>query len=304
MDKKIVITGINGFVGHHLTNELASNNVSVVGIGYEGKLSKALENVVDSYVSADLTKEWPDIGSVDGIIHLAGFAAVGPSFDSPQKYIDGNSSMVTNMCEYYVSRNENPRTVVISSGAIYEADQPMPIDEKGAIGLNSPYAVSKVLTENQAEYYTKRGLDCVVLRPFNHIGPGQAEGFILPDLYKQINDSEDGVIHVGNLETKRDYTDVRDIVRAYTKIALASSLDHNLYNVCSGKSLSGLEILQILKKYMGREDIVTKVDQTKIRPNDTMEITGDSMRLQSELNWRPEIDIDQTIADFVSSRNR
>lgn len=301
--RRVVITGVSGFVGYHLASELKSNNVSVVGVGYEEEAPAHLNDVVDEYISADLTQDWPGIEPVDSIIHLAGFAAVGPSFDSPQKYIDGNSSMVTHMCEYYLQQDKKPRVVIISSGAIYDSNQPMPISEAGRVGFNSPYAVSKILTENQAEYYRGRGLECVVLRPFNHIGPGQAEGFILPDLYKQLSENSDGKILVGNLETRRDYTDVRDIVRAYGKVALAPTLKHGLYNVCSGKSLSGMEILDTLKTCLKKEDVAIEVDQSKIRPNDIMEIIGDSSRLQEELDWHPNISIDQTIQDFVDSKN-
>ena len=301
--RRVVITGVSGFVGYHLASELKSNDVSVVGVGYEEEAPAHLNDVVDEYISADLTQDWPGIEPVDSIIHLAGFAAVGPSFDSPQKYIDGNSSMVTHMCEYYLQQDKKPRVVIISSGAIYDSNQPMPISEAGRVGFNSPYAVSKILTENQAEYYRGRGLECVVLRPFNHIGPGQAEGFILPDLYKQLSENSDGKILVGNLETRRDYTDVRDIVRAYGKVALAPTLKHSLYNVCSGKSLSGMEILDTLKTCLKKEDVAIEVDQSKIRPNDIMEIIGDSSRLQEELDWHPNISIDQTIQDFVDSKN-
>ena len=302
MEKKVVITGVNGFVGHHLAHELVNSGARVVGVGREPALSEELDGVVSEYFSANLIEEWPAIDSPDSIIHLAGFAAVGPSFDAPQTYINGNSSMVTNMCEHYIAQDKKPRVVVVSSGAIYDSNQPMPIAESGVIGFNSPYAVSKILTENQCQYYRSRGLDCVVLRPFNHIGPGQLDGFILPDLYKQLSETKDNTVHVGNLETRRDYTDVRDIVRAYGKIALAPALQHNLYNVCSGQSLAGTEILETLKKELGKEDVITEVDPAKIRPNDIMNIVGDSSRLQQELDWKPEYPITRTIRDFAESK--
>lgn len=304
MEKKVAITGINGFVGHHLARELSSKGTVVVGVSYEDELSSSLGDIVGEYFPADLVNQWPETGDVDSVIHLAGFAAVGPSFDAPQKYINGNSAMVTNMCEYYLRQEKKPRIVVVSSGAIYSPDQPMPINESGEFGYTSPYAVSKILTEDQCKYYRTRGLDCVVVRPFNHIGPGQGEGFILPDLYKQLSETQSGTISVGNLETQRDYTDVRDIVRAYGKLALAPNLEYFVYNLCSGKSLSGLEILDSLKKAMNKEEIAVEIDQSKIRPNDIMEITGDSSRLSKEFDWNPEIPIDQTISDFVSSRER
>ncbi|AKM80576.1 TPA: hypothetical protein DDX46_00395 [Candidatus Saccharibacteria bacterium] len=300
--KRVVVSGINGFVGHHLTQELRNNNIDVIGIGNDTSVSPSLKNIVNEYYSQDLVASWPETGDVDGVIHLAGLAAVGPSFEHPQRYINMNSAMVTNMAEYYVSRDKKPRLLIISSGAIYSPDQPMPISEEGNIGLGSPYAVSKVLTENQAAYYNGRGLDCVIARPFNHIGPGQGKGFILPDFYDRLSKTADSVIKVGNINTKRDYTDVRDIVKAYASLILASTLKYPTYNVCSGESLSGNEILDKLKTAMKKEFIQFKIDPALIRPTDILEIAGDSSRLRNELQWEPSYSIDQTIQDFVHSK--
>jgi GDP-4-dehydro-6-deoxy-D-mannose reductase len=302
---RIAVSGINGFVGHHLAKELSDNNISVIGIGHDHDLSPALEGIVDEYYSADLINNWPEVANVNAVIHLAGLAAVGPSFDDPQRYINGNSSMVTHLCEYYVKQTSKPRVIIVSSGAIYDSNQPMPITEDSKMGYTSPYAVSKVLTENQAAYYRNRGLDCIVARPFNHIGPGQDEGFILPDFYSRLSSLSENekVISVGNIETRRDYTDVRDIVRAYGKLALTSTLQHATYNICSGKSLSGADILNGLKNAMNLTDIGFEIDQSLVRPTDIAEIVGDSSRLQNELNWKPEHDIQQTIVDFVNSKN-
>lgn len=299
---KILISGINGFVGHHLAKKLSDEGYSVVGIGSEPSVSDKLEDIVDTYYSQDLIQDWPDTGDVLGVIHLAGLAAVGPSFDAPQKYINANSAMVTNLCEYYLNHDLHPRILLISSGAIYSPDQPMPINEDSEIGLTSPYAVSKVLNENQATYYRKRGLDCIVARPFNHIGPGQAPGFILPDFYERIRENSGNVIKVGNIQTRRDYTDVRDIVNAYVKLIQAKRLQYSTYNVCSGKSLSGNDILDQLKTAMNRPEIEFEIDPSLIRPTDIEEIVGDSKRLQKEVDWVPIYTINQTIADFVASK--
>lgn len=298
MEKKIAVTGINGFVGRHLTKELQNAGCEVVGIGREDSC-----DFVDTYFVANLTEGWPEgVGEVDAIIHLAGLAAVGPSFDDPQTYINLNSAMVTHMAEFYLKQEKKPRLVIISSGSIYDPNQPLPITEDGKIGLSSPYSVSKVLVENQAEYYRNRGLDCVIVRPFNHIGPGQLSGFIVPDLYGKISTAKQGAaVSVGNLETKRDYTDVRDIVRAYTKLALADSLDQTIYNVCSGRSYSGLEIFNFIKDVTSRTDVTYQVDPSLVRPTDIPEIVGGSNRLQTELDWQPIITIEQTIKDISTA---
>lgn len=299
---KIVISGINGFVGRHLARLLSSQGIHVIGIGHDKDISPDIQNCAKAYYQQDLTQGWPDTGAVRSIIHLAGLAAVGPSFDDPQRYINTNSSMITHVGEYYLSQSDKPRIVVVSSGAIYDPDQPMPLSEEAATGLSSPYAVSKVLVENQCAYYIQRGLDVVVARPFNHIGPGQGKGFILPDFYERILATSGNAIDVGNINTRRDYTDVRDIVRAYSLLALSQTLRHTTYNICSGRSLAGSEILDKLKRAMNRPEISFTINPGLVRPTDILEITGDSTRIREELGWQPEIAIDQTIVDFVRVR--
>ena len=301
--EKVIISGVNGFVGHHLARELFNSGVSVTGIGREEEISPDISNIISEYYQADLVKEWPNVPNAKAIIHLAGLAAVGPSFDSPQLYIDTNSAMVTNMCEYYLKQDKKPRVVIASSGAVYNSNQPMPIPESGEIGFSSPYVISKILNENQATYYRNRGLDCIVVRPLNHIGPGQNQGFILPDLYSRLSSlpENEREIITGNIETKRDYTDVRDIARAYGKIALAKSLKYETYNICSGKSLSGADIFNTLKSAMNLNDVSYRVDQSLVRPTDIKDIVGDCSRLKEELDWEPQINIQQTVKDFVES---
>lgn len=300
---RVAVTGINGFVGHHLARELHKNNIFVIGIGHDSTIADEIKDIVDEYHSADLTKSWPQINNLKAVIHLAGLAAVGPSYDAPQRYIETNSAMVTNMCEYYIAVKQSPRIIIVSSGAVYDPNQSMPILESSTIGYTSPYAVSKVLTENQAKYYTNRGIECIVARPFNHIGPGQKTGFILPDFYSRLKNlnKNDNTISVGNIKTRRDYTDVRDIVSAYRLLATSKTLNHSVYNICSGKSLSGVEIFDTLKEVMNMPEINFVIDEAMVRPTDIPEIFGDASRLQNELGWRPEYTIDTTIKDFVNS---
>jgi GDP-4-dehydro-6-deoxy-D-mannose reductase len=303
MNKRVVITGINGFVGYHLTHHLAQNGHSIIGIGREPSIQPDLVDAVNEYHMADLAYEWPDIQDVDAVIHLAGLAAVGPSFDAPQKYINLNSAMVTHMCEYFLKHEKKPRIIMVSSGGIYDPQQQLPITEQSNIGFTSPYAVSKILTENQCQYYRNRGLECVIVRPFNHIGPRQAPGFILPDFYERLSKAgPHETIKVGNIATKRDYTDVRDIVDGYTRLALAPKLSHTLYNLCSGKSLSGLEILDMLKKAVGKPNVQFEIDPALVRPTDVMDIYGDASRLHDELGWQTTHTIEQTVKDFVAEK--
>ncbi len=296
----IVITGVNGFVGKHLVAELSRNAIPIIGIGREIEADSEIADQLAGYFAVDLTKEWPDINvTATAVIHLAGLAAVGPSFDHPQDYINLNSIMFTHMAEYYLDKQDAPRLVVVSSGAIYSSDQPMPLTEVSSIGYNSPYVVSKVLVENQCVYYRNRGLDCIVVRPFNHVGPGQLEGFLVPDTIKQLQTSDE--IYVGNLTTRRDYTDVRDVARAYRLLATTPNLRSTVYNVCSGSNTSGEQIVNTLKQLCGKPDAKITVDQSKIRPTDAPEIYGDANRLQQDTGWKPEIKLEKTLADCVQT---
>jgi GDP-4-dehydro-6-deoxy-D-mannose reductase len=300
---RIVVSGVNGFVGHHLARELFNSGMVVIGIGTDETLAPDLSDFVEEYHSVDLTEKWPEIESVSGVIHLAGLAIVGPSFDNPQLYISANSAMVTNLCEYYIKAKERPRILIVSSGAIYNTNQQMPLTEESSIGLSSPYAVSKVLAENQAMYYIGRGLDIVVTRPFNHIGPGQGNGFILPDLTTGLmNASKNKTpLLVGNLKTRRDYTDVRDVVKAYRLLVTVDKLNHTIYNICSGESTSGQEILNQIQRKAHFEDIVVEIDKNRIRPNDPDNIYGDASHIEQDVGWKPKIKLTTTIDDYLQS---
>jgi GDP-4-dehydro-6-deoxy-D-mannose reductase len=307
--KTILVTGVNGFVGRHLVRELLGNNHRVIGIGGPGPSpDAALVQSIDHYVTCNFTDAAEvsklDFHDVDAIIHLAGLASIQRSFAEPARFIGDNGAIAINLFEALTHQNVQPRVIVISSGGVYAADQPMPINESGTTTTSSPYVVSKLLTEDICSYYRSRVQDAIIVRPFNHIGPGQGPGFLLPDLAAQIVEATgaDKELVVGNLKTKRDYTDVRDVARAYRLLATAPQLNSTLYNVCSGKSVAGEQILQLLLEQLapGKKPAV-KVDKTRFRPTDAPEIAGNSSRLQQELGWRPAIGLEQTVKDFIAS---
>ena len=299
--KTIVVTGVNGFVGKHLARELKNSGHVVIGLGTAQEVNPEILNVVDKYYCVDLSEAWPELDfNVDTIIHLAGLAIVGESFQKPQEYININSAIMTRMCEYYLQTKQRPRILVVSSGAVYDPAKPMPLREESSMIYNSPYTISKALVEHQASYYRQRNLDCVVVRPFNHIGPGQTAGFLIPDVIKQLKDGDH--IVVGNISSKRDYTDVRDIARAYRLLSEAGSLQYATYNACSGKSRSGKEMIQLIKDLMNKPSAVIEIDPSKVRPTDSPDIYGDISRLQEDTHWRPEISLKQTLQDCIADQ--
>jgi GDP-4-dehydro-6-deoxy-D-mannose reductase len=302
--KKVLVTGVNGFVGQHVAKELSEHGAQVVGIGGP-QGAKEKSKYIDAYFTVDLTDRSAvgsiDFSDIDGVLHLAGLAAVGPSFDNPLQYIEANIGMEINLFEAAQAQDKHPKFVVVSSGSLYNSKADLPITEASPVLPNSPYAVSKIGQEQMALYYGTRGFAIVIARPFNHIGPGQNLGFIVPDLTQQVIACERGEakeILVGNLDAKRDFTDVRDIATAY-RLLLEKGKSGEVYNICTGKSLSGNEILSLILDASGTSAPVVQ-DPGKMRPSDTLDIYGSHDKLTKDSGWKPSIDIKQTIQDVIS----
>lgn len=306
---KILITGANGFVGQHLAKELSENGKIVAGIG--GSIgAKDSPPYLSEYSVVDLNDPEAvneiNLSNIDGVIHLAGLAAVGPSFENPMLYVNTNVGIEVNLFEVAMAQKVKPRFLIISSGSLYDAKADLPLSETSSVDPSSPYAVSKIGQEQMALYYQSRGIESIIARPFNHIGPGQGPGFLVPDLSQQIVDIERGNTNellVGNLDAKRDYTDVRDIVRAY-RLLLEKGRAGEIYNVCSGKARSGHEILDgLLASSEVKPEV--KEDPSKMRPSDNPEIYGSFDKLTADTGWSPEIELDTTLSDVIADwRNR
>ena len=304
MNKQIIVVGVNGFVGKHLAKEISSQGHDVIGVGMDEAVSIDISNVVTQYVQCDFTKPESiaqlDLATVDAIINLAGLTNVGDSFKEAEAYIKVNVIVHTNIAEYARSIDKKVRIVAISTGAVYNSAQPMPLNEASELtNSGSPYAMSKIAMEKALQEYIDSGSDIVIARPFNHIGPGQLKGFLVPDLSEQVYTSEE--LTVGNLDTERDYTDVRDVVKAYVKLALLENPTHRLYNICSGKSVKGSAILEIIKNKLGKNNLKVTVDPARIRISDPPLFIGDSSRLRSETGWAPTIELGTTIQDYLDS---
>jgi GDP-4-dehydro-6-deoxy-D-mannose reductase len=156
--------------------------------------------------------------------------------------------------------------------------------------------------EQQCRYYAGRGLDVLVARPFNHIGPGQSQGFIVPDLTAAVRIATDEApVRVGNLAARRDYTDVRDVASAYLTLAQAPSHAHDLYNISTGESQSGEDLLRVIGETLHRNNIRVEVDPARIRPNDPPRIAGDSSRLRDEFGWAPTISWEDSVREYIAS---
>lgn len=310
---KVLLTGINGFVGHHVAKQLHERGIFVVGVGNQPELQADLKGIVSEYIACDLTSPDEvaklDLSQVDAVINLAGFAKVGESRGQGELYNRVNVGVHTTLYNECLKQNVHPRIIAVSTGAVYDSAQEMPITETSKLvddNKTNEYVISKKLMEQAVLEFNQKGLRCVIARPFNHTGPGQLPGFLLPDLYEQIIESQDSgsLMKVGNLKTKRDFTDVRDVARAYIELALhdESELNHDIYNICSGTSISGEQKLDNFAKAYNIDHLSTETDPSKIRPNEVMDIYGSSERIQQDTGWKPEISIEKTISDFVSSQ--
>jgi GDP-4-dehydro-6-deoxy-D-mannose reductase len=300
---KILVTGANGFAGQHVVAELVNSGYEVVAIG-GSQAADIKETSGISYMTLDLTDraetEKINFNEVMGVVHLAGMTSVGASFDQPMQYMMINIGIVINLFESALKQGARPRFLIVSSGTLYDPKASQPLTETSPVLPNSPYAVSKIGKEQMAQYYATRGFETVIARPFNHIGPGQGPGFIVPDFAKQIVAIEKGTkdsMVVGNLDAKRDYTDVRDIARAY-RLLLEKGKSGEAYNICSGNPISGHEILEGLSK---AANINPKVEQDpdKVRPSDTPVLVGSHDKLTADTGWQPKISLEKTLSDVI-----
>lgn len=301
---RVLVTGVNGFVGNHLAKELHQNHIEVVGIGGPRGTTER-SPFVDQYIALNLLNrsEVHEISfrGIDGVIHLAGLAALNPSFGDPMSYVQTNIGIEVNLFEEALAQNLRPRFLIVSSGALYNPHVQQPLTEESPVTPSSPYAVSKMGQEQMAFYYSLRGFECIVARPFNHIGPGQGTGFIVPDLAKQVIELKAGKtdhVLVGNLDAQRDYTDVRDIVHAY-RLLLEKGRPGQIYNICSGVARSGHEILSLITK---AADVAPSLreDPQRMRPSDSPILYGDHRKLSTDTGWQPSINIETTINDVIT----
>lgn len=307
-----VVTGINGFVGHHVAHAMQQAGAEVIGVGSAPHLATDLISVTEHYYQADLTDPTSaatvPFAEADSIINLAGLTNVGESYQQAERYRVSNALIVENIGQLLLAGNSKARLLAISSGAVYDPTQPTPFTEASPLvdpKKTSPYTASKLLMEIVARQYATKGVDCYIVRPFNHIGPGQQPGFLLPDLAKKIVaavKAGETEIVTGNLSNQRDFSDVRDVAKAYAAIAFAKpdQLHHDTYNICTGKGLTGQAILDQLATLLDAPHISFKTNPELLRRNDPKILIGSASALRADTGWQPTISIEQTIKDFVS----
>ncbi|MYD08483.1 MAG: GDP-mannose 4,6-dehydratase [Chloroflexi bacterium] len=311
---RVLITGAGGFVGYHLAAHLGQARKNAQLFGTTLFESERVHPAISENRLIDL-KDFMQARALlaetrpDAVYHLAAQAFVPRSFEEPWETLENNILAQLNIIRACLDLKLRPRILIVSSAEIYgevSAEQ-LPLDEDSAIRPTNPYSVSKVAQDMLGlQYYLSHDLPIMRARPFNHIGPGQNGRFVAPAFAMQIASIEEcrreAVINVGNLTAKRDFTDVRDIVRAY-RLIIENGRPGEAYNVASGQAYSIRQLLDILLG-LSAMDIDVRVDPARLRPVDVPEIRGDASKLRRDAGWRPSLSFEETLQDVLTDCRR
>lgn len=308
---RCLITGITGFVGSHLAELLLKENYEVYGISRWRSSTENIESIKEkiSLIDADLTDAYSLENAVkeakpEYIFHLAAQSFVPMSWKAPVDTFLINVIGQINLFEAVRSIGIEPKIQIACSSEEYGFVHPneIPIKETNPLRPQSPYAVSKVSQDYLGyQYFQSYGMKIIRTRGFNHTGPRRGEVFVTSNFAKQIVEIEKNirknVIHVGNLEAKRDFTDVRDMVRGYL-LSVKKGKPGEVYNICSGKSYAIREVLDML---LGMSKVKVKIqqDSERMRPSDVPILQGSYEKFNKDTGWTPEIPFEKTLGDLL-----
>ncbi|MGA6984133.1 MAG: GDP-mannose 4,6-dehydratase [Candidatus Sulfotelmatobacter sp.] len=302
--RRILITGGTGFVGSHLVRLLKSRDatVTVLSAGHT-----TLQEVGVEYCTADLRNS-DDVGAIvravnpRQIYHLAGVTSVAESWDDPRRAFEVNVTGTLNLLESAMRLPGPPRILNVSTAQVYaHSDAALP--ENAPLAPDNPYAATKAMAELLTVQYRQSITGGIITaRAFNHTGPGQLPTFALPSFAKQLAEMEVGIIppvlKVGNVDVKRDFTDVRDVVAAYCQL-LDRAKTGEVYNVCSGRAVLLADILRELQSHC-RVPVKIEVDPARLRPNEVWQMLGDPTKIQAETGWKPQVPLKTTLTDLLA----
>lgn len=310
---KVLITGITGFAGSHLAEFLLAEQPGVEVFGtYRWRSRRDNIAAVESRIEmmeADMRdyssmRRLLDAVRPDAIFHLAAQSFVPSSWSAPTETLDTNIIGQTNLFEAIRHLELDPVVQIACSSEEYGLvlEDEVPIRETNPLRPLSPYAVSKVGQDMLAyQYWASYGLRAIRTRGFNHTGPRRGEVFVASNFARQIAMIEAGrqepSIRVGNLEAVRDFTDVRDMVRAYW-LAVQHAEPGEVYNIASGTGITIQELLDRLLA-MSKVEVKVEVDPKRLRPSDVEVLLGDATKFRQATGWEPRIPFDQTLADLL-----
>ena len=310
---KVLITGITGFAGSHLADHLLATqpDAEVAGLYRWRSRTENVEHLVGRVrmVECDIrdataTREAIEAFRPDYIFHLAAQSFVPSSWRAPQETLSTNLLGQLNVFEAVRKSGLECRIQIAGSseeyGLVHESE--LPITEDQPLRPLSPYAVSKVGQDALAyQYFMSYGMPIIRTRGFNHTGPRRPSVFVCSDFARQVVEIERGMrapsLRVGNLDARRDFTDVRDTVRGYW-LALAKGKPGEVYNVATGRSWAIREVLDMLVDFAGVKVEIGE-DPERLRPSDVPRLEGDATRLREATGWVPTIPFEQTLRDLL-----
>ncbi|TAK94180.1 MAG: SDR family oxidoreductase [Verrucomicrobia bacterium] len=311
---RVLITGITGFVGSYMAELALAQGAEVYGACRWRSNTENIESIRArlQIIEADLrdqssTQEMLATARPDLIFHLAGQSQVMTSWHAPAETLHTNIIGQTHLLEAIRLRGAPfPKVLVVGSseeyGLVQESD--LPVTEQHELRPLSPYAVSKVAQDMLAyQYHRSYGIPCIRVRAFNHDGPRRGEVFVTSTFARQIAEIELGlrepVILVGNLKARRDYTDVRDIVRGYWML-LERGEPGEVYNLCSGRSHAIQEVLDFFLSQSSVRNIEVREDPARLRPSDLPNLYGSAAKIESATGWKPTIPLEKTLMDVLN----
>jgi GDP-4-dehydro-6-deoxy-D-mannose reductase len=299
---RTLVTGIGGFVAPYLAEHLKQNDFQVFGLSKDIKEDENNFNVD----LTDFEKVYQVINKIKPgyIFHLAAISSVKLAKKFPELAFEVNVKGTENIMKSVVKSGIDPRILITSTADVYGIPKKTPIREEHPVNPISVYAKSKLEQEAIAlEYFKNKNIKVVISRSFIHTGPGQPQSFVCSDFAKQIAEIEKGkqgkepVIRVGNLDVKRDFSDVRDIVKAYL-LALQKCQAGEFYNICSEKAYSIEQIVQILLSFSEKK-IKIKQEKERMRKNDIPILLGDCSKFKKATAWKPQIPFENTLKDLL-----
>ncbi len=299
---KVLITGASGLTGGWLAHACVDAGEEVFGLSRSG-LAPAGTGLAVDLRDGPACREAVRSCAPDVVYHLAALSSVGRSWESPAETVEENTATAINVLEAIRMEASAARVIWVSTCEVYGVPDRLPIAEDAPFKPANPYAVSKVTGELLAALYADaHGLDLVRARPFNHAGPGQRAIFIASSLARQaaqarLTGAQSIEIVTGNPDTRRDFTDVRDVVHAYRLLAAGEQAE--IYNVCSGNSVSAGEQVELVASLLAPTEVRHVIDPSRVRAHEVMELRGDHSRLTAATGWEPRIPFRQTMQDAI-----
>jgi len=291
MSDRALVTGYNGFVGSHLAAAMEiipfDDADGLVDLRDAPRVAKAVAALR------------PDI-----VYHLAGQAYVGDSFADPRSTYEINFFGTLNLIQALKAAGFRGRMLFAGSADVYGRidESELPVHEDRPLRPLNPYAVSKVAAEALCYQAIRNGFEIILARPFNHVGAGQSSKFVVSDIARRIaliaEGQMDPVLTVGDVDVTRDFTDVRDVVRAY-QLLIAKGRAGEPYNICSGTERTIRSIMEELCAIAGVK-VEVRADPARMRPGEQRRVRGDSSRLRRDTGWQPQIDFHQSLTDVFT----